>query len=349
MPINQTDPNNNQIAITLTAAVATAGTVTVNYPTGLINPQTLLGNTPPVLTGQAAAVVPPGPIATGGTAPYTKGSYLLTNNQHVLFLGSNKYLSPYSFTATFNANASQITITNKGAATWPAGATGFLQLNLSSTPLPPSYVIPAKNSQILRMYPYGADLGSPVAGTATGVAAAQAVAAAGNLVLTGGSLYNTAAAAALFDVPRTLQFVSTNGGDTTQTATITGYDTYGQLTTETVTLNGTSVVTSKKALVSVSKVAISAACTGNISAGASNILGLPLAIYKAGQVLKELQDGAVATAGTFAFADGSAPTATTGDVRGTYLPNSTPNANLGLLILALIPDPSDVGVTNYHA
>lgn len=323
MVANLTDANNNQIAVSLSAAVAPAGTFTANYPT------------------QAAL----GASLGSGSAPYTKGNYLLNNNRHVLFLGQNKYQSPQDFTATFNANASGITITNKTAATWPIGATGFLQFDLSGVPNLPADSNALKNSGLLTLFTVGLDLGSPVAGSATAYAAAQAVAAAGNLTQNGG--ITAVNGVVTFDVPRTMQFVSSNAGDTTQTATISGIDDFGGKVTETVTLNGTTVVTSKKALVSVNKVAISAATAGNISAGTSNALGLPVAIYKAGQVLKELQDGAVATAGTFVLADGSTPTATTGDPRGTYTPNSTPNANLGLLIIAAIPDRSDNGVTNF--
>jgi hypothetical protein len=311
----------NIVPAQFAAAVAPNGTVVFGYPNGGLN------------------------LAATG---YTKGNYLLANNQHKLQIGQNVYSSPKDFTLAFNANASGITVTNKTANAWPAGAVANLQLNLSGIPdvrYTDQAVTSTLNAGLVQMTAVALDLGSPIAGAAASISAAQAVAAAGNLTIAGAL---ASGGVAYMDVPRTVQFVSTNAGDTAQTATITGADEYGQNVTETVTLNGTTVVTSKKALATISKIAISAATVGNISAGASNTLGLPIAVYKAAvQLVKESQDGAVPTAGTFANADGSTPSATTGDVRGTYIPNATPDGSKGYVIFALVPDKTDIGVTNY--
>lgn len=333
-----TNDVNNNIPAPLASAVAPAGTFTVSYPGANV----AVGANP-VAQANLPRTNAPGIKAIGRV--YTKGNYVLSNNQHRLRIGQNIYVSPQDFTLTFNANASGITVTNKTASTWPVTSDASLQLNLSSNSLAPAREPTVLNDRVGIMYDVALDLGSPIAGAAANISAAQAVAAAGNLTITGALATNSIA---LMDVPRTLQFVSTNAGDTTQTATITGVDEYGQKVTETVTLNGTTVVTSKKAVMQVSKIAISAATVGNISAGASNIIGLPIALYKSAvQVLKEAQDGAAPTAGTFANADGATPTATTGDVRGTYLPNATPDGSKGFVIYALVPDPSDNGVQNY--
>jgi hypothetical protein len=322
MPINTTN-SINILPSVLAAAVATSGTVTFSYPNAGVN------------------------LAATG---FNKGNYLFSNNQHKLQIGQTIYTSPKDFTLTFNANASGITVTNKGASTWPAGSIANLQLNTNGPAAPRFNDVvvgtPSGNSDLTGLTAVLIDLGSPAAGTATGVCLAQAVASAKNLTLNGALV--TSSIAYLPDVQRTLQFVSANAGDTTQTVTITGFDKFNAKVTETVTLNGTTIVTSKKALATVTNLAISAATAGNISVGASNILGLPIAIYKSAvQVLKESQDGAVATAGTFVNADLSTATATTGDVRGTYLPNATPDGSKGFAIFALVPDPSDIGVTNF--
>lgn len=319
MPINTTNPT-NIVPFQLAAAVATSGTVTVGYPSNGLN------------------------LAASG---YSKGNYLLSNGQHKLQIGQNIYQSPKDFTCTFNANASSITVTNKGTATWPAMSVCNLQLNPNGVFSPSDRDVSYNNLNpgVVGLQAVALDLGSPNAAAANNISTSQAVAGAGNLTITG-ALAN--GGVAYMDVPRTLQFVSSNAGDTTQTVTITGLDEYGQKITETVTLNGTTVVTSKKAVASVSKLAVSAALAGNITVGSSTTLGLPIAIYKAAvQVVKESQDGAVATAGTFVNADLSTATAITGDTRGTYVPNAAPDGSKGYILFALVPDKTDIGVTPY--
>lgn len=322
MPLNTTNSINCPI-FALAAAVPPAGTITVGYPAlGLNNAQN----------------------------SFDKGNYLFTNNQHKLLIGQNIYSSPKDFTLTFNANSAGITVTNKGTSTWPANVTAQLQLNLSGIPNPGFNDISFANlgnPDFIGVQAVMIDLGSPAAGASGNVAAAQAVAGAKNLTINGTLATN---GIAYTDQPRTLQFVSTNAGDTTQTINISGYDKYNQKVSETVTLNGTTVVTSKKALAQVVTLAISGATVGTVAVGTSNVFGLPLPLYKSAvQVLKESQDGAVPTAGTFVNADGSTPTASTGDVRGTYVPNATPNGSIGFAIFALVPDKSDIGVANYTA
>ena len=133
--------------------------------------------------------------------------------------------------------------------------------------------------------------------------------------------------------------MSSNVGDTTQTITITGTDEYGVAMTERKTLNGTTTVTGAKAFATVTQVAISAALAGNLTVGTATTLGLPVALQNAGQVLKEVQDGAAATAGTFAFASTVTPTNATADVRGTYIPNSAPDGSKVYMLHVLLGDP----------
>ena len=170
----------------------------------------------------------------------------------------------------------------------------------------------------------------PAALSATAVCAAQAVAAAGNATINGAS---AASGVATFDYARTFSIVTSNAGNTTQTVTITGTDYYGQAQTQTLTCNGTSTVTSTKTFKTVTQVAVSAALTGNLSVGSANVFGLPYAVTDGGYLLRTGWAGAVAdNAGTFVAADGTTPSATTGDVRGTFAPTTVADGSKRLVI-----------------
>lgn len=307
----------NQFSFSLASAVAAGGTVTLSYPGGGGN---------------------------GYGNQYSKGNYLLTNTRSQMQIGQNIYNSPNDFELTFNANASGITLTNRTSSTWPQGSICLIGLNLSGQTFPPLNSPPLANSGLLKMYEMALDLGSPTTAAANNVAAAQAVAGAANLTLNGTLVTS---GVAIFDSPRGMQLVSSNAGDTTQVATITGVDEYGSTVVETITLNGTTIVSTKKAMVAVTRIAMSAVMTGNITVGTSTVLGLPIAVYSAFQIVKEGLDGAVATAGTFAAAVRTKPTAATGDVRGTYIPNSAPNSDRGFVLIVSVPDPSDIGVAQF--
>jgi hypothetical protein len=173
----------------------------------------------------------------------------------------------------------------------------------------------------------------PVALSATAVAAAQAVAAAGNLTINGAS---ASGGVATLDVPRCLSIVST-GADTTQTATITGTDAYGIPMTETITFNSTTTVNGQKAFKTVTRVAISAALAGNASVGSTDIFGIPYRTNSRNYLLTAW-NGAFVTTGTFAAADTTAATATTDDVRGTYLVPDAANGTKRLTLWISIAD-----------
>lgn len=105
-----------------------------------------------------------------------------------------------------------------------------------------------------------------VAAAATGLAQAQAVAAAGNLNLNGALI---AAAAYTSTGARRMVCVSTDAADTTQTVTFYGTNRDGIAQTEAVTLNGVTIVTTQLDFLTVTRVAVSAATAGNMTAGTS--------------------------------------------------------------------------------
>lgn len=162
----------------------------------------------------------------------------------------------------------------------------------------------------------------PVALSATAVAAAQAVAGAANLTINGAS---ASGGVATFDVPRAVSIVSSNAGDTTQTATVTGTGLYGGTITEVITFNGTTTVNGKKAFRTVTSVRVSAAMAGNASVGNTDILGMPYRVDQRAYI-QTFWDTAFVTTGTFVAADTTNPaTSTTGDTRGTFVPPTATN------------------------
>jgi hypothetical protein len=171
----------------------------------------------------------------------------------------------------------------------------------------------------------------PAAKSATAVCAAQAVAAAGNATINGAS---ATGGVATFDYARTVNVDSTDAGDTTQTVTVTGTDYWGQAQTETIALNGTTLVAGQKSFKTITAAAVSALLTGNLTVGNEDVFGLPYRVTDAGYLLRTGWAGAVANdAGTFAAADTTSPaTATTNDVRGTYAPSSAANGTNRLVI-----------------
>ena len=182
----------------------------------------------------------------------------------------------------------------------------------------------------------------PIALSATAVAAAQAVAGAGNLTINGGQ---ASGGVATFLVARCVSIVSSNAGDTTQTATVTGTDVYGIPMTETIAFNGTTTVNGKKAFKTVTRVAISAALAGNASVGTTDIFGLPIRADSRNYVLTAW-NGAFVTTGTFVAADTTSPaTATTGDVRGTFaVPNAADGVKRLTLWVFVVDDDTQTGL-----
>jgi hypothetical protein len=133
---------------------------------------------------------------------------------------------------------------------------------------------------------------------------------------------------------RNLQVVAS--GAATSNVTVYGRDYLGQPMAESFTLNGTTPVLGVKAFKWVDRITagITAAVTINVGTGAK--LGLP---YKMQNVLEEMLDNVrVSTLGTLATPVLTDPqTTTTGDPRGTYIPNSTLN---GTAFLSAVFQPS---------
>ena len=139
--------------------------------------------------------------------------------------------------------------------------------------------------------------------------------------------------------------MSSNAGDTTQTVTVVSQDEYGVTMSEAKALNGTTPVLGTKAHSKITSIKSSGALAGTLSVGFTDVLGLPVFLPSTALILKELQDGAAAAAGTPVAGATSKATTTTGDVRGTYTPNAATDGSKGYRLVVSLADPGFKGVT----
>lgn len=176
----------------------------------------------------------------------------------------------------------------------------------------------------------------------SGLAIAQAVASAGNLTLTAGTGVTTTVDATgttryVLDVPRCVDVVSSSAGDTTQTVTFYGYDQYGQAMRQAVTANGTSRVPSTKAFKSITRIAVSAAAAGNISAGFTDTIGFPIRLLSRDYVIGGNFNATAVALSAYTVADTNTATTTTGDVRGRFTLPSAADGAKRLVIAIAVP------------
>lgn len=236
------------VSFTLAAALAASGTTTISYPTGR-----------------------------------SKGNYALSGGRHVLIVrGGTTYYAPDDFTLTFNANASNITLTwGSGKPTLAAGTALQLQMDRhgqdDGRPNDPANALKMVDSRLWLV-----DLGSPSVDDADGVAASQSVSAGASFTINGAL---ASSGVATFDVPRNVVASWT----TTSVLTITGKDEYNNTIIET-SASGTSH-TGKKAFKKVTSVSSSASIT-SATVGTGNVLGMPVCVSHASYILAELKDGA---------------------------------------------------------
>lgn len=272
---------------------------------------------------------PASAVATGGTMAFVLGNavelgQVKNEGNHVLFaegLGA-QFNFPGDFTISFSVATA--TVTYNGSTTIPAGSIVKLQLetagenNYLTQPQPLTTRDYLGNIRCVQAALVRVLLGAPIAAAATTVVNAAA--------RTGTNVLTTYAAPVVLDVPRTLQYISSSGSDTTQTVIARGTDEFGVAMSETITISN-SAVHGKKAFKTVVSDQVSATLVGNLSIGVDTGLGMPFFLPGGtgagiGYVVKEVQDGAATTAGTAKGGDLTKATASTGDVRGTWVPNS---------------------------
>jgi hypothetical protein len=297
--------SNRTLTGVLASAVADAGTFAVSYPTGT-----------------------------------DEGAFYGAFGHHIM-VNSTKYAFPDDLDITLTTTT--ITVTNKSGATWPAGATWYLNLNQHGQDAAPMFSdaigVHAKRTVKLANGLYLINMGAPDVLDADGVCESQNRTGAGVLLINGAlSDGDLATSVATFDKPRNV--IADSGGADTAVITVTGTDEYGAVMSEAITLNGTTAVAGKKAFKTVTGVSASATVTNGMFLGTGDVLGLPIALPETAFVLKEIEDGAAATAGTLvaALRTGGGSTTTTADVRGTYDPNSATDGDKVLQLIVAVPD-----------
>jgi len=183
----------------------------------------------------------------------------------------------------------------------------------------------------VRMSPINVYNVVPATLDADGICAQQTLAAAGNATLNGAL---ASGGTVTLDVPRNV--VVDAAGAATAVLTITGTDIYGIPMSEAITLNGTTAVAGKKAFRTITRIAASAAAT-DFFVGTGDIFGLPIRANTRNYVLTAW-NGAFVTTGTFAAADATAATTTTGDVRGTFAPADAADGTKRLTLWVFVFD-----------
>ena len=300
------------VSTTLSAAVAAAGTFTVGYPAGT-DEDSFAGY------GHKANAI------------------------------GNDMVSPTDFTLTFGS--ASITFTYAASkTTMPAGTLVRIELNLPAnlrTEMTKE-VVDHPGVSVLTLV--RVDLGSPLALDVDGIALSQDANIAANFVLEAAAALPGFVVAGPAPFGRNLQVVS--GGADTAVLVITGTDYTGKVLVENITVNGTTIVRGAKAFFTVTQITVTVANTANgVLVGWDNALGLPF--YLPGlddcSTTQEYMNGILAAnVGTFVAGVDTAPTATTGDVRGTYLPlTDIPEGSKNFVLFIPSTDPTYQGAAQF--
>lgn len=283
-------------------------------------------------------------VADGGTftvafpSGYNKGDFIGAL-KHQLSIGGKDLVHFDSFAVVAT---SLFTITNRTGSSWAAGSDYVLGIDL-----PGIRDVRDENglNPIKRAYSQsviGINLGAPITADPDGICQAQNRTGAGALTINGAAL---SGGRCILDVPRNITVDS--GGADTAVITVTGLDEYGAVMKESITLNGTTEVAGKKAFKEITAVESSATISNSAFVGFGDVLGLPLFLEDADYIIKELEDNAVATSGTTVAGVTSKATATTGDVRGTYDPNSACDGSKCFRLWVVLADPAYRGTEQY--
>jgi hypothetical protein len=263
---------------------------------------------------------------------------------HMAIAIGNVLSSPADFTLTF-ASASVTFTYASGKTTIPAGSVLTLQMNLPGEDAQKAPKLTVDHDHVSLMGLVRVDLGSPLIADVDRICEAQDLTAGGTATLTSTIVdLSTGAGAAPFGRCLT---VDVSAGTSSEVVTITGTNYLGEVIVENITLNGTTVVAGKKAFATVTSVVVAGDTDGDLIVGDAVLLGLPVFIEDVDEWVTELQDGTTATAGAFVAGVSSAPTATTGDVRGTYSPNTPPDGALHFVLYMAISDPAYTGQTDF--
>lgn len=299
-------------SLILAADWAAAGTITVGYPAGV------------------------------------EGGHLSPANHKIAVKNGGVLLQGKDFALTTVGKASAVLTLAAGVATIPAGSELFVEFHLKGDryDIDPN-IINAQSygnigNRVSRRQVIEVNFGSPAAIDDDGICASQNRTGAGALLINGAL---ASGGQVVLDVPRNV--IADSGGADTAVITVTGYDEFGVLMKESLTLNGTTAVPGKKAFKRITAVESSATIANGFFLGTGDVLGFPVFLPNAVNVLYDTEDGAVVTDGTFVAGVLTKPTATTGDVRGTYDPNSACDGSKRFSVVMLCDDPTYLGAPQF--
>ena len=298
------------IEVLLASALAAAGTFTVDYPSGFDE-------------NHFSSV----------------GHKIAVKNGGLLLQGRD-------FGITFAKTQATVTLA-AGMATIPAGTTLFVEMRLKGErDFLDLATLDAAGNRISRRHVIEVNFGAPAAIVANGICESQNRTGAGVLLINGSlSDGDLATSVATLDVPRNV--IADSGGADTAVVTITGTDEYGETVVESITLNGTTAVAGKKAFKTITGVESDGTITNGFFLGTGDVLGLPVFLPNSVHVLYDTEDGAAVTDGTYVAGVLTKPTATTGDVRGTYDPNSACDGAKNFSVVMVLGNPEFKGVPQY--
>lgn len=278
-------------------------------------------------------------VAAGGTFtvayPFGKtADVYVGGTDHLIVSHSMRTLRALSGDFSLTFGASNITVTLGTNVVMPAGTVIYLNVDRSGEESDENVAAPLRMS---RLELVRCIFGAIATAVANGVCASQSLLASG-IGTINGSL--ATALVATFATPRNVVAAWTN----TAVITVTGTDEYGNVMRES-SGSGTSF-TGKKAFKTVTRVTVSADVTG-LTVGSGVVIGLPMFLADAPDVIRELVDAAVPTAGTIVAGDQTTPSATTGDVRGTISFNLAPNGTRIYELTAWVRSALYKGLTNF--
>ena len=293
----------------LASAVATAGTFTIGWPSG----------------------APLGSFRSG--------------KKHSMIVDQTTYNAPEDFTVAYTS-ATVITITQNSGRTFPAGAKYRVQLDVGGAndlvdSSDGTTILRTKELSVVRV-----NLGAPIVADVDGISVIELLGSATNFTIGGAA---ASGGVATLDVPRNVTLTVATTDHSGKTITVYGTDEYGNALVESRAGPNNNTVALAKAFKTVTRVASSAAiATNGISVGFGDVLGLPV-FAGATAILKELQDGAAATAGTLVggLSVLTKSTATTADVRGTYDPNAACDGAKVFELDLILADPTFRGNPQY--
>lgn len=308
----------------LTAAVATSGTFTVDYPSG-----------------------------------YSKGNFSGGVNHYLMALQS-KFTQPDKITLSFGATA--VTVTYLGATTIPANSTVYFNFDaagersLGESGEPFDTINSYAPNKVTALVRAEIDLGSPLTRdddalllAATGTLEVGNANTVTHVMGGGASPVDGANTTGILDVPRNI-IVKAAGTSLIQLdVLVKGRDVFNQTMSELVTIASVGTLTTvegKKAFKRVDRFELTSArdVSGmTVNVGFADILGLPVHLPHRGHVTVELQDDATVSAGTIVAGlarNTASVTLTTSavDVRGTYGPANAPDGSRGYKLIVDLKD-----------